>query len=424
MHTTHTQLIMHETLTPNASAMIASELPKIQFANSDNAIAAPNWFTWGLHFGQQLAVNRSALESGLVLVTAPCESALLGAISLGTLSHLLEIQSHNHGPEQHFESLFQMPVGTLVKRKAQTNTHTRPRVYRLLANRSRENGIKMKMVKGPQKFKDCIITLTPAKALSYVPQDEDVTTPELVHSLSPFPGAAFLEQISSTIPNSQTWRNNLDQILISGPTAGNSSPKKQFIETSLVNEEGEQLGLHEMLAVKEWKSDKTHGPCYSRFLNSSVTKAEFPAVAEKANFVYYNAVDSYLRFTDRFSTQLQVLVCSRDIDSHKTERLLHKLYTFRDRAKNFNTKTTSSFEDPPFGIQVHFLGTKVMKEKKRINCVVVYEIGLFRYRRKLSFGNRRIQKSGIAWTVSLVGFPFLDGQHLVKSKLLAFLVNQ
>ena len=165
MHTTHTQLIMHETLTPNASAMIASELPKIQFANSDNAIAAPNWFTWGLHFGQQLAVNRSALESGLVLVTAPCESALLGAISLGTLSHLLEIQSHNHGPEQHFESLFQMPVGTLVKRKAQTNTHTRPRVYRLLANRSRENGIKMKMVKGPQKFKDCIITLTPAKAL-------------------------------------------------------------------------------------------------------------------------------------------------------------------------------------------------------------------------------------------------------------------
>ena len=339
-----------------------AELPRLQFANSESSTCAPRWFTWALEFGKQLSVNRSALESGLVFITAPCESPMLGALALGTLSHLLETQSDNVELEQHFESLFQMPAGTLVKRKVAAKN--RPRVYKLLSDRSRENGIRMRAYKASKKFKDCTFFLTEQAALTYVLEDEEVTDPELVHALTPYPGAALMEKISPSIPDSQTWRNNLDQILISGPTGGNSSPKKQFAGTSLVNCEGEGLGLHEMLAVKEWKSSKTHGPYYSRFLNSSAAKAEFPAVARKAKFVFFNSVDSYIRFTDKFSTQLQVVVCARDIDSHKTERLYSKLYAFNDRAQKFSADTTSAFKKPPFGIQAFFMGAKVMKEKK------------------------------------------------------------
>lgn len=339
-----------------------NQLPAIQFNEAENPIDAPDWFSWGIRFGHQLSQSRSSLDSGLILITTPCESPLLGTVALGTLSHLLETQSDNVEREQHFESLFHMPTGTLVKRKAENKS--RPRVYKLLSSRSREDGIKMKMVKGPKKFKDCVITLSPQAALTYVLEDEEETCTDRVHSLSPYPGAAFMEQISATIPESQTWRNNLDQILISGPTGGNSSPKKQLAGTSLVNCEGEGLELHEMLAVKEWKSGKTNGPYYSRFLNSSASKAEFPEVVRKARFVLFNSVDSYLRYTDKFSTQLQVVVCSRDVDSHKTERLYAKLYAYRDRAQKFDAEVFSAFETPPFGIQLLFLGAKGKKEKK------------------------------------------------------------
>jgi len=339
-----------------------NQIPRVQFSSSEHPSDAPDWFRWGVRFGQQLSISRSSLESGLILLTTPCESPLLGTLALGMLSHLLEMQSDNVEQEQHFESLFQMPSGTLVKRKAENKS--RARVYKLLSNRCREDGIKMKMVKGPKKFKDCVITLSPQAALTYVLEDEEETCKDRVHSLSPYPGAALMELISSTIPDSQTWRNNLDQILISGPTGGNSSPKKQLAGTSLVNCEGEGLELHEMLAVKEWKSSKVHGPYYSRFLNSSAAKAEFPEVARKARFVLFNSIDSYLRYTDKFSTQLQVVVCSRDVDSHKTERLYAKLYAYRDRAQQFDSDVLPAFESPPFGIQLFFLGAKGKKEKK------------------------------------------------------------
>mgnify|MGYP003145442075 CR=1 FL=1 len=341
---------------------MSTVFPEIQFGDQNQIVKSPTWFTWAYAFGRFLVENEQALEAGLIVVTSPCQSPLIGAVGLGALVKLLERQTNTTDNDKYFEQLFSLPTGTLVRWKPKRKARTK--VFKLLKDRCRKKGIKMRQVSGSRKDSNASYFLTQQAALSYVVDSVEQTDPDLTHSLSRYPGAAIIEKISQDISPEQNWRNNLDDIVFAGPTGGHSSPKKQMTSTRLFYTESHGMGLHELLAVKEWIKNSQQTPHFSRFLNSSKNKKEIPQIVKKSRFVFYNSIDSFLRFTDRFESQVQVLVSSRNVDSNKLERLLGKLHSYKERAVPVAPEIMDQIPCPPVGLQLIDYGSKKKREKK------------------------------------------------------------
>ena len=333
--------------------------PKIQFDLEHSASHFPDWAKWACKFGHELKSELNELRSGLIVITTPCQSPLGGIIGLGFLVAELEKKIERRDIDSYFEFLYSLPGGTKVKYNDPKGAT--PKTFMLLRTRTPGVEIKMRQVggRGQSRTTRRSSYLPKNKCLDYVLENEAESQATGNDALTDYSAIPLLEFMSDKIPHDQNWRSNLDSIVIAGPTAGLSSPRKQLENTVLSSNEESQFSLARILGVKEWKENRDQSPHYCRFFNTPKAQKDLPEILAESKLVVFTSASSLIRYSSRFKRQLKVLVVSRDIGDSMTESLDDHLWRHRKESDLPSSQLTDKFEKPPNGIQVLFYGHEV-----------------------------------------------------------------
>lgn len=326
---------------------------------------SPTWTDWAFEFGYQLRKRTSEFLSNLIVCTTPCQSPLSAVISFGFLVGELEDQIGMCDANTYFEYLYSLPADTLVKMNA--SNAAKPNVYKLTAERIPREHIIIKQVSGRlrRRHADAKVFLTRSSSLNYVVDRGNEEALKGLDALLNYPAAILAERISENIPVDQNWRANLTSIVIAGPTGGHCSPRSQFESAFFALNDEVRFSLAEILAVKEWKSPQDQTPHYSHFFNSSSRKqGDATGTLANAKLAVFTSVDSFLRFSEQFQKQIQVVVLPRDIDASRMERFDAAIRRHMERADLLTCNQLARFPQPPTGIQLFCCGASKRKEKK------------------------------------------------------------
>ena len=320
------------------------------------------WVQWAVSLGFDFHRQRELLESELVIVTTPCQSPIAGIIGIGWLIAELENQIRRDDAASYFEHLLSLPVGTRVKRIDQLGT--KPKEYSL-RNKRNDSEIEMKQVggRGARKSGSTKHFLVRKHSLNYIVAGEEDREASGNDALCNSQSIRYYQQMSPRIPSNQNWKANIDSIVFAGPTAGNSSPRKNLRALRfLLDNQNEGKSVADLLAVREWKESGDQTPHYSRFFNAAKSRNDIPEIIAKSQLVFFTSVESFLRFGDSFAKQIKILVLSRDIGDSKVELLESKLSLHLRNATKLDSEVINKFEQPPIGIQLLFFGRRILQE--------------------------------------------------------------
>ena len=167
------------------------------------------------------------------MITTPCQSPLPAVMSLGYLIGQLATPLPTPDLDAHFEFLYSLPAGTIVK--FGNGTSASPTCYELLEQRRKGEYIKMRYDRGRlrRRHSGATIELTRAACARYQPEVESEQYSRAVglDALAPYPAVSLMESVSERIPKHQNWHRtyiplqSLGRLEVTPVLDGSSTPQ-------------------------------------------------------------------------------------------------------------------------------------------------------------------------------------------------------